>query len=258
MPILGTFASASVRGFRRQVQTQPPLDGISGTISGAWSMSRQLLSSYGSAFYATSTGVSALNDQSGNSRNLTQGTGGAQPAVTTAGGSSRACAAFDGSDDYLAYATPSNLFSVGTKYVICTAMYDTIGTDSGTIRANDVIWGLYNRRAGVSARTTGPNAYAWNYTSSENAPTGQAIATGTVYCFEFRHESGTLYFRVNSGGEVSVASGNTDTIATDFRIASNDTPVFSDIKLFEIVTFSAAPSSGDRNTLAANMLAWAQ
>src|SRR5687767_3281347 len=73
-----------------------PLDGLSP--SGAWSLSRDLLTAYiGGTRYIDASGVHTLNDQSGNTRNLTVASeGSAKPALATAGPNSRECADFDG------------------------------------------------------------------------------------------------------------------------------------------------------------------
>jgi hypothetical protein len=245
----------------RPLVSSEVLDGISG-LTGAWSMSRKLLTSYGGSFYTDAGGgaISALLDQSGNSRNLSQGTSGSRPTATTAGGKSRACADFDGTDDLLTGATMSNFIAAGAGYIVVSALADAISTDvtsGGNGYQNDGIITDDGANVGVMLRSTGPLAIANNFDGNSDDTGTVSTTTGTLHVYEWRHDSGTLYLRVDGGTEASVTSGNT-TLTGSIIMGRNYFNQYFDGKVFEAAAFNSVPALSIRNAIVANMLAWAQ
>jgi hypothetical protein len=236
------------------------LDGIGPT--GAWSMSRKLLSNYAGAFYTDAGGgaISAWLDQSGSSRNLSQGTSGSRPSAATAGGKSRACADFDGTDDLLTGATMSNFIAAGTGYLVVSALADVISTDVTSANngyQNDGIISDDGANVGILLRSTGPLAIANNFDGNSDDTGTVATTTGAVHVYEWRHEGGNLYLRVDGGTEASVASGNT-TLTASMIVGRNYSNQYFDGKVFEAAAFNVVPSLSQRDALVSNMLAWAQ
>jgi hypothetical protein len=233
-----------------------PLDGLSP--SGAWSVSRDLLTAYiGGSRYTDSSGISPLNDQSGNARNLTAGAG-VKPALATAGPNSRACADFDGTNDVLTGAALSTFISNTTGYMVVSFIADAISANDAAAYYNNhgVMGTLY---AGLYLRdTTGSpdTLVAANYDANPGDVANRAdIVIGTACVAEWRHEGGNLYCRVNGGTEASVASGDTQSLADAFNLGLGYT-TYANIKVFEAAIFATVPGSNDRDTIVADMMDW--
>lgn len=257
-------------GFGRAKQDAPPtgggapalvLDGLSPT--GAWSMSRDLLSAFvgGSRYADTAGAITSINDQSGNSRHLTDSaTATRRPAVATQGPNSVTCANFDGSSDFLSTtATLADFIAAASGYIVCSVIIDNLTRNFANARDNHPIVGgtsatpsigLYGR---LLSGTT-PTVYAHNRDASDDQPAGATISLGTAYVLEWRHEGGNIYLRVNGGTETSVASGNTGSLIEVLQLAGGST-VRCDMDFFEMAVFSTVPSSGDRNAIVADFMA---
>lgn len=238
--------------------TTHPLDGL--TATGAWSVSRDLYTSFiGSTRYTTATGIDSLKDQSGNTRNLDNGTSTQQPLPTTAGPNSRACADFDGSTDSLFGAAISNFIANNAGYMVASVIADTIASAAvgagfyigGDAILNDTVSsGYMGLLFGASGRCVG-----YNYDGTQDYANGaaSAVSAGTAYVVEWRHEGGTMYVRVNGGTEVTVATGNTQVMTGLLRMGEG-----WDGKIFEAAVFSGAniPNSTARDALVADMRTW--
>lgn len=225
--------------------------------TGAWSMSRNLLSAYGGSLYADTSGaITTFYDQSGSARNATDGgTAARRPAVSTAGPNSRACADFDGSSDYLEGSDMDNHVLVGTAYIILSAIFDVI-SEAVTVNFATVghtpISDASGKLGVYACNDAGTDKiYAANYVSgASDTRTSQNGTEGTAYVIELRHESGTLYLRINGGTETSIASGNTSANLGNLRMGYRGNAYF-DGKLFEMATFNTIPSSNQRDKLMA-------
>ena len=252
MPMFDTAVAAGGGG-------SGPLDGISGTVSGAWSWSRQFLGSYGGAFSQEASGnTEILFDQFGSNDFLQTATAD-RPLLATSGAQSRNAGRFDGITDFMVNAAMSNFISVSTGYIIVSAIVNAIDTDSAQPRLNDSLWGDSSQRLSCPMRTsTGtPNGlHAWHRIPGNviTSP-GIDISTGVEVVVEWRKEGGTLYARLNGDNEQSIASADIDILTGLLRIG-HPFYVFTDCDIFEIVTFSAIPTLADRDTLAADMLSY--
>lgn len=236
------------------------LDGVSG-VTAAWSASRNLLSSFGAGSKYTDAGggaISSLNDQSGNSRNLTDGGSSTRrPALSTAGPNSIACLDFDGSSDYLTGAAISNFISNSSGYMLASFIIDTVTANSANPYENEPILGEAGGFMGIYIRnTTGTpeTAQAYNWDGNADAATAAVIDTATAYVVEWWHDSGNLYLCVNNGTPVSVASGNTSNVTNALGLgkAYTGSGAALDGKVFEAYTASAVPAS--RSTIAADIM----
>lgn len=238
-------------GVARGTVGSHPLDGLSPT--GAFSFSRKLLSAYGGSFYTTNTGVvDALLDQSGNSYDLTQGTGADRPTPATAGPNSVACGDFDGAGDYLTGTAISNLISNSAGYVIATVLIDAVANNAANVYQNNAIFSDSGGFVGIFAKNvsgTTPTFFAYNWDGNADSDSGSAFSLATAYVLTWRHESGTLYLSVNGGTETTVASGNTSTMTGNLRLGAQGAGTFLDGKIFEAATFSTIPTSGQRTAM---------
>lgn len=243
----------------------PPLDGISGTLTGAVSVGRDLLTSFiGNPRYVIDTGIGELVDQNGGT-SYTNISDSAQPTVSTAGPQGRACANFDGSNDALYGPAHSAIMTATDGYMVVVWVVDSISSDNGTtlIHRNQQL--IANTSAGghvgLALRTSGspgPSVSAFGYTGSYAIASAE-ISTGAVLVVEWRHEGGNLYVRVNGGSEASVSCGSITlkgTMAFGRSHSGTGGNWYADGKLFEAVTFSTPPSSDDRDALVANMLSY--
>lgn len=228
-----------------------PLDGLSPT--GAWSLSRDLLSAYsgGSRYTDVSGAISQLTDQSGNTRNFTDGgIVGQRPTLTTAGPNSRACADFDGSTDFLIASALSNFISASSGLMIVGCIIDAITLNNAVAYQNDSLLVDSGLFAGIYLRNTGGGqAIAYNWDGNEDKAVA-TIATATPYVLHWRHEGGNVYMGVN-GTETSVASGNTSTLTGILRMAGSQ---YSNCKVFEAATFSTVP--GTMAAVISDMKTW--
>ncbi|RUU23524.1 hypothetical protein EOD08_26005 [Mesorhizobium sp. M6A.T.Ca.TU.002.02.2.1] len=235
-----------------------PLDGLSPT--GAWSMSRDLMTSFigGSRYTDVSGAVSSLNDQSGNSRHLTQATASNRPAVTTAGPNSRACADF-GSTDSLRGAAISNFIANNAGYMVVSFLADTIAGSSGSYANGNPLLSDTGQFMGLFAWNSGTpkTAFAYNYDGTQDYASSAVVNAGTAYVAEWRHEGGNVIVRVNGGTSVSTASGNTQTL-TGLLCMAHHGDASLDGKIFEAAIFSGAniPDATARNAIVADMMAW--
>jgi hypothetical protein len=235
----------------------PPLDGTSPTA--AWSMSRDLLTSFaGGTRYTTATGVNSLNDQSGNGRHMTQATAGSQPSVTTAGPNSRTCADFDG--DFLEGAAISNFIAAGAGYMIVSVLFDAIATTGSPTYAADAIMADTGGYAGIFAGD-GPTPFtvnAYNYDGNQDYASGStSIVVATAYVIEWKHESGTLYCRVNGGTWGSTGSGDTQSLGNALRLGHGYASAASlNGKIFEAATWSTVPSGATQDAIVNSFKTW--
>lgn len=234
-----------------------PLDGLSG-LTGAWSFSRPLLSTWTGALYTLTSGtISSLHDQSGAGRNSGQpGASGLRPALTNAGVSNRACASFDGTNDYLVTtATMDDFIDAGAGYIISSAIIDTIGTNAANTWQNDAIWADSGSIVGVHLKSAN-TIHGYNFDGTDDKTT-EAVSTGTAIVVEWWHSGGNVNCRVNGGTTQTVASGNSTSLTgTMYFGTAQGAGTLADMKLFEAAAFSTVPGSTDRDALTANFQQW--
>lgn len=233
-----------------------PLDGMTG-ITGAWSFSRDMLTSFGAGTRYTNSGTAIITfeDQSGNNRDFSDGgITTRRPTETTAGPNSRLCADFDGSTDLLLTAVAtSQLISVSSGAIVLSGIVDAATLNDanpffnhglcGTLDTN-VILGV-RRSLGVTL------GYSGNNDGSNDQTADTAISNGTAYVFMWRHHGGTLYWSVNGGTEISISSGNTTDLSAVFLLAAQSN--LTDMKIFEVFTTSDGSQTAAIAAAIANM-----
>jgi hypothetical protein len=236
-----------------------PLDGLAPTF--AASMSRYLLKTFGTGprHAAVVPEVSAWYDQTGVSRHYINNTSGARPIVAAAGPNSRLCLDFDGVNDRLNGVAWQTLVTSTAKFVIVSAILDTISvaTDLTFFSGGHWLWGddggIVMLNASVDASTK--KVYAAQYYGGPSSQkVGTAVTEGTVYVFTLRHESGTWYLGVN-GVEASTPGSTTYTGSNNATSVGGHASVFLDGKIFELATFNVVPSAPQRAALIADFMA---
>lgn len=262
------------------------MDGIGGTLSGAWGMFRLTEHWTGNlvtiresaastsddfgvsddnilvdidgidAFIGAGSGyVSQLYDQSNNAHPLVQATTSKQPLYDPeVGDAELPAAAFDGSNDHLATAAAmSTMISTTVGYMVVVGLIDALTLDSATSTSNALLAGGSAAKTGLYARLGGA-LYGMNDDGSVEANTDHAPLL-VPFVAEWRHTGGLLYSRVNGGTELSVTSGTTASLAGNLNVgdlSGGSHPL--DGNLFAILTFSSIPSEDDRNRLVERLM----
>lgn len=234
------------------------LDGHSPT--GAWSMSRNLLDAWVSSLYTESGGsVSSLHDQAGGGFDFNQGTSSAQPALSSGGPNGRECLDFDGSNDYLQTLASNNFFANNAAYMVASFIPVAITKTSSTFYNNHAVVGDSNGYMGIYAGGPGGSPYpvtAYNYDGNADYASEAALVIDELYVVELKHEAGNISVRVNGGTWTSVASGNTTSQTSGFRMGRGYGSSYFNMKLFELATFSTIPSALDQDAIAADFYDW--
>lgn len=237
-----------------------PLDGIA-CVTGAWSLSRTLLSTFtGQRYEAVSTAVSRISDQTIGARHFADlGGSTTRPALTTAGANSRTCADFDGSNDYLDTGSDlSNFITEGASYAIISCIVDAVTLGDPSASNNHALIGDASQKWGIYA-ANGPTIYGFNWDGNSDQPavgSDDGLATAIALVIALRHESGNLYVDVNGSNQVSVASGNTSLLTGDLRVGMSAASTNANFKLFEAATFNCVPNEGTREGLIDNFMDW--
>lgn len=236
-------------GRRIAVPAGSPLDAYTTGLTGAWSMGRDLLTSFagGSRYTNVSGAASAFNDQTGNARHFTQGTAANRPTITTAGPNSKDCIDFDGTNDTMISNAISDFITVSTGYGICSVYIDAIDTDAADSvwYNNDPIWGSTGQQIGVHLKQTGPFAKGVHYDGTGDVASA-SISIGAVQVIEWRHQSGNVYIRTADGSwSAGTLSNNTNSLASNLSLGYVNTAPRYDGKLFEFAIWNAIPSDMD-------------
>ncbi len=130
-----------------------PLDGVE-CVTAAWSMSRQLLSSYSGPYYeAVSSEVTRFYDQKGSARNFEDPGAGLRPSVVTAGPSSRTAASFDGVDDFMDTGLAlSEFVTASAAYIIISVIVDTVTLNDVDPQDDHALIGDAGKKLGIYAK----------------------------------------------------------------------------------------------------------
>lgn len=250
--IVETVAAAETSDGTISTTPSPPLDAVA-SVTGAWSLSRDMLTSWGGATRYTKSGtdVITLKDQSGNSRDFSNSAG-VSPAEATAFPASVLCADFDGTNDTLINTATSNFFSSSSGALVISLIIDAVSLNDPASYLNHAIFddppgdymGLF------AAAASGVTFYAYNWDGNEDKTTVTG-SVGTAYVLMWRHNGGNLYVSVNGGTETSVASGNTQNMTNNLRLGLGGGSRFCNMKVAELFT----TSNGSQTTALAAAIA---
>lgn len=233
------------------VASTSPFDSVSG-LTGAWSMSRKLLSAYAGSFYSTegnSTLHTLFNQTTHSGRDFNDVT--TATVTTSAGPNSRAALVGDGTQGARTGSALSNFISSVAGYIIISGIIDTY-TSSAQILMDG------SSAIGIVITSTALLTVASYNRDGDGADVADTFGptAGDPFVWEWRHEGNAIYARFNASDptEAIAASSNTTTLADSLRLFG-DSILFTG-KVFELVTYNTIPSTPDQNTLASNMVTW--
>lgn len=235
------------------------LDGLSPT--GAWSFSRDLLSSWSSSWYSDTSGnITSLNDQTGNGRDLTA-SGSSRPLLGTAGPNSRACGDFNGSSNVLSGSAINQFIQNGEGYLVVSFIADSVTSGSGTRYNNNGLMADASGYVGLLVDTNGLtppyNLVAYNYDgNADYSEVAGGVNLDQVHVAEWKHEGGNVSCRLDGGSWSTVSSGNTSNINGGLRLGRGYVNYF-DGKVFEAIAFSSIPDEEDQDAIVEELLDWA-
>lgn len=276
---------------RRQLYAldYPVDDAMSGTLSGAWGLSRltphwsgllaKLRRSSDSTtdtftfaegelsidsddvgtFIGTGSGyIDTLYDQSGNGRPLIQASTTKQPGYDGEIGDAEVPGfTFDGSNDLLACASAlSTQMSTTVGYMVVVGMVDALTLDSATASANHVLAADSTNKMGLYVRTGGA-LYGQNDDGSADATTDAIPNLSEPFVAEWRHTGGIVYSRINKGTERQATSGTTSSLAGFLNVgddASGSQALTGSV--FAILTFSVIPTAAERDRIVERLMRW--
>lgn len=231
------------------------LDGIPG-VTGAWSMSRKLLSSYTGPFYRDD-GVGNTDlwyDQSGNGRDQAESSVG--PTRVTVNG--RTMLDFDASTDFLVRSADSmdTYINNNAGWMVVSGIFDTLTANNASSYNNNGMIGDSLGNVGIMGRSGGI-CYAHSWDGTDDHADGVIVA-GTGYVLGWRKDATNVYLTVNST-ETTALSGNILDLTADFTIGRTRqaSGAFLDGKIGELITFDVVPSAAVRATIIADLKAWA-
>lgn len=206
--------------------------------------------------------IATWYDQSGGSRDLTQSTASKQPKIVSSGAivagvASKISADFDGTDDQLFTAvgvTIADIITASAYTAFTVFEADAIDTGTAAPYQYDGVWNDSGGYMGLHLRdTSSASFYNWD-THADIA--SRTMSTGTDYLSEARHESGTIYHKLNAGTETSTASSDTGSLAGRLVLGGytgGSSPYFNG-RTSEVIFFSSALSSGDRTTVSNDVM----
>lgn len=233
------------------------LDSYTTGMTGAYSVSRKLLTAYAGDFYTvTGSGVSTLNDQSGNTRDFTQGTDSRRPPIVSASGRDAMDFALANQHTLVSAATLDDFINNNAGYMVASFIVDVFTLNQATVAQNDWVLADAGLFAGIVVKNAGGGqTWSYNFDGTYDAG-GTTITTATAYVVEWLHTGGNVTNRVNSGTSNTVASGNTSTMTNAMRIGSASASQAFDGKIWEIAMWDTVPSSPDRDAIVSALMSW--
>lgn len=222
----------------------PPLDAYTTGLTGAWSMHRKLLTSYGGAFNTNAAGlVSAINDQTVGARNFTAA-GVSRPALSTLG--SLASATFNSSTwTSMSNASSDNFITTSAGFFVWVGSIDALPPSFARLIHN-----FAQETFSMMVMSTN-NAQVYNFdTNSDQIAT--ALGGTGKHVITWRHDSGALYVSVDGGTEASIASGNTTPATGNFELSNSGAAAQAfDGKFVELYAWNVVPAAPNRAAIIA-------
>lgn len=236
------------------------LEGWSG-ITGAWSLSRQLVTGPQSLYYSESGGnLVSLFDQSrtgvGTAKDII--TSGTHPVIT-AGLNSIPCIDKAKDTSYLLCASGtrwSDFITASDYYLLAALIIDDVIRDSATVYSNELVIGDAQQNFGIYLRGFGPLAYSFSWDGTVDAA-AHAFFRSRIVIFEAYHTGGNTFIRLNGGTAVSVAAGDLTASLSAINLrflgrgSANDS---IDGKLFELIVANTLNDVSLRDTYIADLI----
>lgn len=190
--------------------------------------------------------VTQWTDQSGNGHHFAPDVAADGPVdnVDTSP-SSLTAFTFDGSSKFLEGPAKSALIAAAAFTLFVVVRVDAAPLNNADSWANNTIVGDTDGYLELAAKNT-TTLYAANYsTADDHANT--TIASATWYVVEMRHQSGTLYLRINGSTEVNVASGDTGSLVTNLRVGRGLTSDYCQMACACVRIIDSAMTLSDRD-----------
>ena len=182
------------------------------------------------------------------------------PTLSTAGPNSRACAVFDGVDNFMDTRLPlSDFISDDACYIIFSCVIDAVTLTDSNPFDNHCLIGDDGQQIGIYAKSDGASGLiiqAANFNGSADAAESALAETVIPLVISLRHEGGAIYLRVNNGTAIPIASGDTSALTGSLRLAMSAVGTNADVKIFECATFDCVPVEGTRDGLEQNFMSW--
>jgi hypothetical protein len=241
-----------------RVSMAPPFDPMvaGGGITGAYSVSRKVISTYGGAFYTLSGGlVTQLNNQALTGVNLPQAAAGDGAPLANQGARNQICLNFNGARLYSVPAVTS-FFTNAIGYFIASVIVSSIAgvaqdyTAPGLFGDTGGYLGLYLDGAGSLKNLHGFNTDA----AAEYTPLNSFGSFGVPFIAEWWHSAGQVGCSVN-GNDTVTNSGNTG--ATTFAVyLGYGYSVGLVGYIFEALFSKVMPTPAQRVYMRQNLLSW--
>ncbi len=134
--------------------------------------------------------------------------------------------------------------------MICSVKIASFPTDNPNGYNNAAVMSDQGQNACLTLSNNGgsPIVIANNWTGGAHQVSAP-VAAGTVYVFEWRHEGGVLYLRVNGTGEVLTGAGDTIPIGGFFILGGRFLSVSYSGLIYEAATFNVVPNLATRDAL---------
>lgn len=266
MPLfVGTRAALLGGNAGAVISASGALDGVA-SLTAAWSLSRNLRSSFAGTRYSDTGGaIDSITDQNGDTGRNLGATLTARPTLATAGPNSLACADLDGSNDFMATTDAlSDFITNSSGAAVVAAIIDGVSLNSANVYQNHGIIGDSGVFMGLVAKNvsgTTPTFLPYNWDGepdpdASDHSAGITFSTGTPYVLMWRHQGGSLLFSVNGGVETSLASGNTSTMTGTFRLGVLGASTNCNMKFFEGFTTSDGSQTAALAAAIADMKTW--
>lgn len=190
--------------------------------------------------------VQQWNDQSGNARNLSQGTAGARPTYRTGIRNGLPVVRFGGAtdDDFMIGVALSNFFTAGAKTAIGVVM-----------QANSALHVIIGDATAAADTRMRLSSGLVEYTNDDGAADTVTLAAtaANYHIATWLHSSGSIYVGATDTRTASmstVASGNTSTLTADLWLGSEAAGAnFLDGDIAELAIFNVALSEADRKQI---------
>jgi hypothetical protein len=204
----------------------------------------------GGSLVAADGAVARWQDKSGNGRHATQATSGSSPTRKTLVQGGFDVLRFDGSDDFLTLSdlTTTNNYTSFFVFRRTSAGINSVSLGPGTLKGNYTAWWFSDNVVYESSNGTA------NFTThgSANNSTGAFLLattrTGTTSIATRRN--GSALATVTSGaGVTNPASGSWSAVGR-----ADDTPIFHNGDMCEILLYNSALSDADRSAVESHLM----
>jgi hypothetical protein len=143
----------------------------------------------------------------------------------------------------------NSLWAAGAKEAYFVVKLNSIASNDATPMFNDALLTDSSGVCYLTFKTAGPVAMMTLTDGSYDTATA-TVATGSWMRIRIRHESGTLYIKINNAAEQSVANGNTVAFTDTLNLFYNvSTAAYLNGSIAEAIFCNAALSAAERTNV---------